>query len=46
MRLQTGEPYLIFVDTANKSMPKHQTILRLDLFPHKKYFRLAGIKII
>jgi ribonucleoside-diphosphate reductase alpha chain len=24
MRLQTGEPYLLFVDTVNKSMPAHQ----------------------
>jgi len=23
-RMQTGEPYLVFVDTVNKSMPKHQ----------------------
>ncbi|KAF0187094.1 MAG: ribonucleoside-diphosphate reductase alpha chain [Hyphomonadaceae bacterium] len=24
MRLQTGEPYLLFVDTVNKAMPAHQ----------------------
>lgn len=31
MRLQTGEPYLIYIDTANKSMPKHQRELRLKV---------------
>lgn len=31
MRLQTGEPYLIFIDTANKSMPKHQRELGLKV---------------
>lgn len=24
LRLQTGEPYLLFVDTVNKAMPQHQ----------------------
>lgn len=24
-RLQTGEPYLLFIDTANRSLPKHQS---------------------
>ncbi len=28
-RLQTGEPYLIFSDTVNRSMPKHQRELGL-----------------
>jgi ribonucleoside-diphosphate reductase alpha chain len=31
MRLQTGEPYLIYIDTANKSMPKHQRELGLKV---------------
>lgn len=31
MRLQTGEPYLIFVDTVNKSMAKHQRDLGLKV---------------
>ncbi len=31
MRLQTGEPYLIFIDTANKAMPKHQRELGLKV---------------
>lgn len=31
MRLQTGEPYLIYIDTANKSMPKHQRELGLKI---------------
>lgn len=31
MRIQTGEPYLIFIDTANKSMPKHQRELGLKV---------------
>jgi len=31
MRLQTGEPYLIFIDTANKFMPKHQRELGLKV---------------
>jgi len=30
-RLQTGEPYLIFIDTVNKSMPKHQRELGLKV---------------
>jgi ribonucleoside-diphosphate reductase alpha chain len=28
-RLQTGEPYLLFVDTANRALPKHQRELGL-----------------
>lgn len=31
MRLQTGEPYLIYIDLANKSMPKHQRELGLKV---------------
>jgi ribonucleoside-diphosphate reductase alpha chain len=31
MRLQTGEPYLIFIDTANKCIPKHQRELGLTI---------------
>lgn len=31
MRLQTGEPYIIYIDTANKSMPKHQRELGLKV---------------
>ncbi len=31
MRLQTGEPYLIYIDTANKAMPKHQRELGLKV---------------
>jgi ribonucleoside-diphosphate reductase alpha chain len=31
VRIQTGEPYLIFIDTANKSMPKHQRELGLKV---------------
>jgi ribonucleoside-diphosphate reductase alpha chain len=31
IRLQTGEPYLIFIDTVNKSMPKHQRELGLKV---------------
>ena len=31
MRLQTGEPYVIFIDTANKAMPKHQRELGLKV---------------
>lgn len=31
MRLQTGEPYIIYLDTANKSMPKHQRELGLKV---------------
>ncbi|GAO97491.1 ribonucleoside-diphosphate reductase NrdZ [Caedimonas varicaedens] len=30
-RLQTGEPYLIFIDTANKLMPKHLRELGLKI---------------
>lgn len=30
-RLQTGEPYLIFIDTANKALPKHQKELGLSV---------------
>jgi ribonucleoside-diphosphate reductase alpha chain len=30
-RLQTGEPYLIFIDTANKALPKHQKELGLSI---------------
>ena len=30
-RLQTGEPYIIYIDTANKSMPKHQRELGLKV---------------
>ncbi|MGE0829134.1 MAG: ribonucleoside-diphosphate reductase subunit alpha, partial [Hyphomonadaceae bacterium] len=31
MRLQTGEPYIIFSDTVNKQMPKHQRELGLKV---------------
>jgi ribonucleoside-diphosphate reductase alpha chain len=31
MRITTGEPYLIYIDTANKSMPKHQRELGLKV---------------
>ncbi|MFW0778045.1 MAG: ribonucleoside-diphosphate reductase subunit alpha [Rickettsiales bacterium] len=31
MRIQTGEPYIIYVDTANKAMPKHQRELGLKV---------------
>jgi ribonucleoside-diphosphate reductase alpha chain len=31
VRIQTGEPYLIYIDTANKSMPKHQRELGLKV---------------
>ncbi|MEQ1619515.1 MAG: ribonucleoside-diphosphate reductase subunit alpha [Terricaulis sp.] len=31
MRLQTGEPYIIFSDTVNKQMPKHQRDLGLKV---------------
>jgi ribonucleoside-diphosphate reductase alpha chain len=31
MRIQTGEPYLIYIDTANKAMPKHQRELGLKV---------------
>ncbi len=31
IRLQSGEPYLIFIDTANKSMAKHQRELGLKI---------------
>lgn len=31
MRLQTGEPYLIFIDTANKHLAKHQKDLGLRI---------------
>jgi ribonucleoside-diphosphate reductase alpha chain len=31
LRLQTGEPYLIFSDTVNKSMPAHQRELGLKV---------------
>jgi ribonucleoside-diphosphate reductase alpha chain len=30
-RLQTGEPYMIFTDTANKAMPKHQRDLGMSV---------------
>ncbi|HUL82500.1 MAG TPA: ribonucleoside-diphosphate reductase subunit alpha [Gammaproteobacteria bacterium] len=30
-RLQTGEPYLLFVDTANRALPKHQRELGLTV---------------
>ena len=30
-RLQTGEPYLIFIDSANKALPKHQKSLGLTI---------------
>ncbi len=31
IRMQTGEPYLVFIDTANKSLPKHQRELGLKI---------------
>ena len=31
IRLQTGEPYMIFTDTANKARPKHQRDLDLKI---------------
>lgn len=31
MRLQTGEPYLIFIDSANRALPKHQRELGLNV---------------
>lgn len=31
MRMQTGEPYLVFIDTANKSLSKHQRELGLKI---------------
>ncbi|MDO8800461.1 ribonucleoside-diphosphate reductase subunit alpha [Phenylobacterium sp.] len=31
IRLQTGEPYLIFADTVNRSMPQHQRDLGLKV---------------
>jgi ribonucleoside-diphosphate reductase alpha chain len=31
IRLQTGEPYLIYIDTVNKAMPKHQRELDLKV---------------
>jgi ribonucleoside-diphosphate reductase alpha chain len=31
LRLQTGEPYIIFADTVNKQMPKHQRDLGLKV---------------
>jgi len=31
LRLQTGEPYLIFADTVNRSMPRHQRELGLKV---------------
>src|SRR6195952_1462896 len=31
IRLQTGEPYLIFSDTANRAMPQHQRELGLSV---------------
>jgi ribonucleoside-diphosphate reductase alpha chain len=31
IRLQTGEPYLIFVDTVNRAMPQHQRELGLKV---------------
>jgi ribonucleoside-diphosphate reductase alpha chain len=30
-RLQTGEPYLLFIDTVNRAMPKHQRELGLKV---------------
>ncbi len=30
-RLQTGEPYLLFIDTVNKALPKHQRDLGLKV---------------
>ncbi len=31
VRMQTGEPYLLFVDTVNQAMPKHQKELGLSV---------------
>src|SRR6195952_3723573 len=31
IRLQTGEPYLIFADTVNRAMPQHQKALGLSV---------------
>jgi len=31
IRMQTGEPYLIFIDTVNRAMPKHQRDLGLKV---------------
>ena len=31
IRLQTGEPYLVFADTVNRAMPKHQRDLGLSV---------------
>jgi len=31
IRLQTGEPYLIFADTVNRAMPQHQRELGLSV---------------
>jgi ribonucleoside-diphosphate reductase alpha chain len=31
MRIQTGEPYIIFSDTVNRAMPKHQRDLGLSV---------------
>ena len=31
MRIQTGEPYLIFIDSANRAMPKHLRELGLNI---------------
>lgn len=30
-RVETGEPYLLFIDTVNKSLPKHQKKLGLEV---------------
>ena len=30
-RLQTGEPYMIFTDTANRALPKHQRDLGMEV---------------
>lgn len=30
-RIETGEPYLLFIDTVNKSIPKHQKKLGLEV---------------
>ncbi|MDA9496012.1 hypothetical protein XI05_00235, partial [Bradyrhizobium sp. CCBAU 11357] len=30
-RLQTGEPYLLFIDTVNRALPKHQRELGLKV---------------
>lgn len=31
IRLQTGEPYIIYIDTANRALPKHQKDLGLQV---------------